>query len=60
MSRPASRRSFLPPGGSYLDHRTRDCRQDGALLGEKVVVDYRLGADGTVGTKAVAKSDPDG
>src|SRR6266568_7910154 len=30
------------------------------LLGEKVVVDNRPGAGGTVGTKAVAKSDPDG
>jgi tripartite-type tricarboxylate transporter receptor subunit TctC len=29
-------------------------------LGEKVVVDNRPGAGGTVGTKAVAKSDPDG
>ena len=30
------------------------------LLGEKVVVDNRPGAGGTVGTKAVAKSEPDG
>src|SRR3979490_2328583 len=30
------------------------------LLGEKVVVDNRPGAGGTVGTKAVAKSNPDG
>jgi tripartite-type tricarboxylate transporter receptor subunit TctC len=30
------------------------------LLGKKVVVDNRPGAGGTVGTKAVAKSDPDG
>ena len=32
----------------------------GELLGEKVVVDNRPGAGGTVGTKAVAKSEPDG
>jgi tripartite-type tricarboxylate transporter receptor subunit TctC len=30
------------------------------LMGEKVVVDNRPGAGGTVGTKAVAKSEPDG
>ena len=30
------------------------------LLGEKIVVDNRPGAGGTVGTKAVAKSEPDG
>jgi tripartite-type tricarboxylate transporter receptor subunit TctC len=30
------------------------------LMGEKVVVDNRPGAGGTVGTKAVAKSGPDG
>src|SRR5260221_680726 len=30
------------------------------LLGEKVVVDNRPGAGGTVGTRAVAKSEPDG
>jgi tripartite-type tricarboxylate transporter receptor subunit TctC len=32
----------------------------GELLGEKVVVDNRPGAGGTVGTKGVAKSEPDG
>ena len=32
----------------------------GELLGEKIVIDNRPGAGGTVGTKAVAKSEPDG
>ena len=32
----------------------------GQLLGEKVVVDNHPGAGGTVGTRAVARSDPDG
>jgi tripartite-type tricarboxylate transporter receptor subunit TctC len=30
------------------------------LLGEKIIIDNRPGAGGTVGTRAVAKSDPDG
>ena len=30
------------------------------VLGEKIIVDNRAGAGGTIGTKAVAKSEPDG
>src|SRR5258705_12876004 len=47
------------PGGStsIVDRVIADKMSD--LLGEKIVVDNRPGAGG-IGTKAVAKSDPDG
>jgi tripartite-type tricarboxylate transporter receptor subunit TctC len=32
----------------------------GELLGEKIIIDNRPGAGGTVGTRAVAKAEPDG
>ena len=48
------------PGGSTSIVGRGVADKMGELLGEKVVVDNRPGAGGTVGTKAVAKSDPDG
>jgi tripartite-type tricarboxylate transporter receptor subunit TctC len=48
------------PGGSTSIVGRGIADKMGELLGEKVVVDNRPGAGGTVGTKAVAKSDPDG
>src|SRR5438270_8466040 len=48
------------PGGSTTIVGRGVADKMGELLGEKVVVDNRPGAGGTVGTKAVAKSDPDG
>ncbi|WP_210340443.1 tripartite tricarboxylate transporter substrate binding protein [Bradyrhizobium sp. CCBAU 51753] len=48
------------PGGSTSIVGRGVAEKMGELLGEKVVVDNRPGAGGTVGTKAVAKSDPDG
>jgi tripartite-type tricarboxylate transporter receptor subunit TctC len=48
------------PGGSTTIVGRGVAEKMGELLGEKVVVDNRPGAGGTVGTKAVAKSDPDG
>ncbi len=48
------------PGGSTSIVGRGVADKIGELLGEKVVVDNRPGAGGTVGTKAVAKSDPDG
>src|SRR5438034_3184559 len=48
------------PGGSTSIVGRAIADKMGELLGEKVVVDNRPGAGGTVGTKAVAKSDPDG
>ena len=50
---------FAPGGSTSIVGRAiADKLSEG--LGEKVVVDNRPGAGGTVGTKAVAKSDPDG
>jgi tripartite-type tricarboxylate transporter receptor subunit TctC len=48
------------PGGSTSIVGRGVADKMGELLGEKVVVENRPGAGGTVGTKAVAKSDPDG
>jgi tripartite-type tricarboxylate transporter receptor subunit TctC len=48
------------PGGSTSIVGRAIADKISELLGEKVVVDNRPGAGGTVGTKAVAKSDPDG
>ena len=48
------------PGGSTSVVGRGVADKMSELLGEKVVVDNRPGAGGTVGSKAVAKSDPDG
>jgi tripartite-type tricarboxylate transporter receptor subunit TctC len=48
------------PGGSTTIVGRGVADKMGELLGEKIVVDNRPGAGGTVGTKAVAKSEPDG
>jgi tripartite-type tricarboxylate transporter receptor subunit TctC len=48
------------PGGSTTIVGRGIADKMSELLGEKIVVDNRPGAGGTVGTKAVAKSDPDG
>jgi tripartite-type tricarboxylate transporter receptor subunit TctC len=48
------------PGGSTTIVGRGIADKMSELLGEKIVVDNRPGAGGTVGTKAVAKSAPDG
>jgi tripartite-type tricarboxylate transporter receptor subunit TctC len=48
------------PGGSTSIVGRGIADKMSELLGEKVIVDNRPGAGGTVGTRAVAKSDPDG
>jgi tripartite-type tricarboxylate transporter receptor subunit TctC len=48
------------PGGSTSIVGRGIADKMSELLGEKVVIDNRPGGGGTVGTKAVAKSDPDG
>jgi tripartite-type tricarboxylate transporter receptor subunit TctC len=50
---------FAPGGSTSIVGRVIADKMS-ELMGEKVVVDNRPGAGGTVGTKAVAKSDPDG
>ena len=50
----------FPPGGSTsLVGRVIADRMS-QLLGQSIVIDNRAGAGGTVGARAVAKSDPDG
>ena len=48
------------PGGSTTIVGRGVADKMGELLGEKIVIDNRPGAGGTIGTKAVAKSEPDG
>jgi tripartite-type tricarboxylate transporter receptor subunit TctC len=48
------------PGGSTSIVGRGIADKMSELLGEKVVVDNRPGAGGTVGTRAVAKGEPDG
>ncbi len=50
----------FPPGGSTSIVGRVIADKMSQLLGQSIVVDNRGGAGGTVGTKAVAKSDPDG
>src|SRR5882672_6849367 len=50
---------FAPGGSTSIVGRVIADKMS-ELIGEKVVVDNRPGAGGTVGTKAVAKSEPDG
>src|SRR5262245_36138501 len=48
------------PGGSTTIVGRGVADKMGELLGEKIIIDNRPGAGGTVGTRAVAKSEPDG
>ena len=50
----------FPPGGSTNIVARVVADKMSQLLGQSIVVDNRGGAGGTRGTKAVAKSDPDG
>ena len=50
---------FAPGGSTSIVGRVIADKMS-ELLGEKVVVDNRPGAGGTVGTRAVARSEPDG
>src|ERR1700742_2037867 len=50
----------FPPGGSTSIVGRVVADKMSQLLGQSIVVDNRGGAGGTVGTRAVAKSEPDG
>jgi tripartite-type tricarboxylate transporter receptor subunit TctC len=50
---------FAPGGSTSIVGRVIADRM-GQLLGQNIVIDHRPGAGGTVGTKFVAKSEPDG
>jgi tripartite-type tricarboxylate transporter receptor subunit TctC len=50
----------FPPGGSTSIVARVIADKMSHLLGQSIVVDNRGGAGGTVGTKAVARSEPDG
>src|SRR5579862_958511 len=50
----------FPPGGSTSIVGRVVADSMSQLLGESIVIDNRGGAGGTIGTKAVAKSEPDG
>ncbi len=50
----------FPPGGSTSIVGRVIADKMSQLLGQSIVIDNRAGAGGTVGTRAVARSDPDG
>ena len=50
----------FPPGGSTTIVVRSISDRLGELLGQQIIIDNRAGAGGTVGTKALAKSEPDG
>ena len=50
----------FPPGGSTTIVIRSVSDKLGEALGAQIVIDNRAGAGGTVGTRALAKSDPDG
>ncbi len=59
-SRPITLVIPFTPGGSTTIVGRGVADKMSELLGEKIIVDNRPGAGGTIGTRAVAKSDPDG
>jgi tripartite-type tricarboxylate transporter receptor subunit TctC len=59
-SRPITFIVPFPPGGSTTIVARSISDRLGELLGQQLIIDNRAGAGGTVGTKALAKSDPDG
>jgi tripartite-type tricarboxylate transporter receptor subunit TctC len=50
----------FPPGGSTSIVARIVGEKMGEMLGQQMVIDNRGGAGGTIGTRAVAKSTPDG
>jgi tripartite-type tricarboxylate transporter receptor subunit TctC len=50
----------FPPGGSTTIVIRSVSDKLGEALGQQIIIDNRAGAGGTVGTRALAKSEPDG
>jgi tripartite-type tricarboxylate transporter receptor subunit TctC len=50
----------FPPGGSTTIVVRSISDKLGEVLGQQIIIDNRAGAGGTVGTKSLAKADPDG
>jgi tripartite-type tricarboxylate transporter receptor subunit TctC len=50
----------FPPGGSTTIVVRSISDKLGEALGQQIIIDNRAGAGGTVGTKSLAKADPDG
>jgi tripartite-type tricarboxylate transporter receptor subunit TctC len=59
-ARPVTMVVPFPPGGSTSVVARIVADKMGATLGQKIVVENRGGAGGTVGTRAVARAEPDG
>src|SRR5687768_13363940 len=59
-SRPISLIVPFPPGGSTTVVARIIAEKMSETLGQTIVLDNRAGAGGTVGTRAAAKSAPDG
>jgi tripartite-type tricarboxylate transporter receptor subunit TctC len=59
-SRPITLIVPFPPGGSTTIVIRSVSDKLGEALGQQIVIDNHAGAGGTVGTKALAKSEPDG
>jgi tripartite-type tricarboxylate transporter receptor subunit TctC len=59
-SRPITFIIPFPPGGSTTIVVRSISDKLGEVLGQQIVIDNRSGAGGTVGTRALARSEPDG
>ena len=59
-SRPVTFIIPFPPGGSTTIVVRSVSDRLGEVLGQQIIIDNRGGAGGTVGTKALARSEPDG
>jgi len=59
-SRPVTLIIPFPPGGSTTIVIRSVSDKLGEALGQQIVIDNRAGAGGTVGTKSLAKAEPDG
>ncbi len=59
-TRPVTFMIPFPPGGSTTIVVRSVSDKLGEFLGQQIIIDNRAGAGGTVGTRALAKSEPDG